>query len=83
MNHLNSNDILSMASKQIIPVLVLRENISYALDNKELIKIVILDFAKVFDSVPHQWLLTSYNLIEMWLVCSKCSLMMINAALSQ
>ena len=58
MNHLNSNDILNTASEQI-KLLVLRENTSYALDSKKLIDIVLFDFAKVFDSVPHQRLLTT------------------------
>ena len=62
-----------MASEQIIPV----SHISHALDHKKQIDIILIDFAKAFDTVPHQRLLTklqrygiqnnTYNWIKAWL----------------
>ena len=67
MNHLNSNNVLvenqhgfraNHSCVTQLLTLVLTENISYALDHKKQIDIILLDFAKAFDTVPHQRLLT-------------------------
>jgi len=53
MNHLNSNDILTENQHGfqacVTQLLSLTENISYVLDHKQQIDIVLLDFAKEFD----------------------------------
>ena len=84
MNYLNSNNILvenqhgfRSNHSYVIQLLTLTENISYALDHKKQIDIILLDFAKAFDTVPHQRLLTklqhygirdnTYNWIKAWL----------------
>ena len=61
----------------VTQLLTLTENISHALDHKKQIDIILLDFAKAFDTVPHQRLLTklqhygiqsnTYNWIKAWL----------------
>ena len=53
------------------------EDVSHALDHQKQVDIIILDFSKVFDTVPHQRLLSKlkhygitneiYNWIKMWL----------------
>jgi len=62
MNHLNSNNILienqhgfRANHSCVTQLLTLTENmyISYALNHKKQITIVLLDFAKAFDTVPH------------------------------
>ena len=65
MNHLNSNNILvenqhGFRSNHscVTQLLTLTENISYVLDHEKQINIILLNFAKAFDTVPHQRLLT-------------------------
>ena len=84
MNHLNSNNILVKNQHGfradhscVTQLLTLTESISYALDHRKQIDIILLDFAKVFDTIPHQRLLTklqhygirnnTYNWIKTWL----------------
>ena len=65
MSHLNANDILienqhgfragySCATQFI----TLTEDVLHAVDHQKQVDIILLDFAKAFDTVPHQWLLT-------------------------
>ena len=58
MNHLNSNNVLvenqhvfRANHSCVTQLLALTENISYALDHKKQIDIILLDFAKAFDTV--------------------------------
>ena len=84
MNHLNQNNILIenqhgfRANHSCVTQLItLSEDISFALDHQKQTDIILLDFSKAFDTVPHQRLLTklrfygingnSYNWIQTWL----------------
>jgi len=65
MNHLNQNSILienqhgfRIDHSCITQLLTLTEDISFALDHQKQIDVILLDFSKVFDTVPHQQLLT-------------------------
>ena len=83
MSHLNQNNILIeyqhgfRANHSCVTQLItLTEDISFALDHQKQIDIILLDFSKAFDTVPHQRLLTklrfygingnSYNCIQTW-----------------
>jgi len=55
------------------------EDLSFAMDNQKQVDVILLDFSKAFDSVPHQRLLKKlpalyrinnniYNWIETWLI---------------
>ena len=72
MEHLNSNNILienqhgfrsqhSCASQLISLV----EDLSYTLDQQKQTDVILLGFAKAFDSVPHQRLLSKLALTNM------------------
>ena len=84
MNHLNNNNILKENQHGfranhscVTQLLTLTEDISYALDHRKQVDVILLDFAKAFDTVPHQRLLTklhfygiqndTYNWIKAWL----------------
>ena len=85
MEHLNSNNIVidnqhgfrSGHSYQT-QLVSLVEDITYALDNHLQVDLILLDFAKAFDRVPHKRLmlkLSSYGIdnctyqwIETWLI---------------
>ena len=84
INHLNENNILienqhGFRSNHscITQLIALTEDISFALDHQKQIDIILLDFSKAFDTVPHQRLLTklryygingsTYNWIQTWL----------------
>ena len=65
MEHLNSNNIL--IEKQhgfrsqhscVTQLISLVEDLSCALDQQKQTDVILLDFAKAFDSVPHQRLLS-------------------------
>ena len=64
-------------------LITLTEDTSFALDHRKQTDIILLDFSKAFDTVPHQWLVTklryygitggTYNWIQTWLTCrSQC-----------
>ena len=64
MNHLNSNSILidtqhGFRSQHscVTQLISLIEDLSHALDQQKQTDVILLDFAKAFDSVPHQRLL--------------------------
>jgi len=64
MEHLNSHNILINSQHGfrsnhscVSQLIALVEDLSYALDQQKQIDVILLDFAKVFDSVPHQRLL--------------------------
>jgi len=61
MEHLNSHDILINNQHGFrsnhSQLIALVEDLSYALDQKKQTDVILLDFAKAFDSVPHQRLL--------------------------
>ena len=42
----------------VMQLITLTEDISFALDNHKQTDIILLDFSKAFDTVPHQRLLT-------------------------
>jgi len=84
MNHLNENNILIenqhgfRANHSCVTQLIkLTEDISFALDHQKQIDLILLDFSKAFDTVPHQRLLSklrhygidgnSYSWIRTWL----------------
>ena len=84
MNHLNNNNILienqdgfRANHSCVTQLLTLTEDISYALDHRKQVDVILLNFAKAFDTVPHQRLLTklhfygiqndTYNWIKAWL----------------
>ena len=84
INHLNENNILienqhGFRSNHscITQLITLTEDISFALDHQKQIDIILLDFSKAFDTVPHQRLMTklryygingsTYNWIQTWL----------------
>ena len=61
MNHLNNNNILienqhgfRANHSCVTQLLTLTEDISYALDHRKQVDVILLDFAKAFDTVPHQ-----------------------------
>ena len=61
MNHLNSNNTLVENQHGfradhfcVTQLLIITESTSYALDHRKQIDIILLDFAKAFDTVPHQ-----------------------------
>ena len=67
----------------VTQVVTLTEDIIFALDQHKQIDLILLDFSKAFDTVPHQRLLTklrcygitgsTYNWIQTWLTChSQC-----------
>ena len=65
MNHLNQHNVLienqhGFRSQHscVTQLITLTEDISYALDHQTQIDIILLDFSKAFDTVPHQRLLT-------------------------
>jgi len=65
MDHLDQNNILienqhGFRSNHscVTQLITLTEDISYALDHQKQIDIILLDFSKAFDSIPHQRLLT-------------------------
>ena len=84
MNHLNLNNILidnqhgfranHSCTTQLIAFI---EDVSHALDHQKQVDIILLDFSKAFDTVPHQRLLSKlkhygitneiYNWIKTWL----------------
>ena len=85
INHLNENNILienqhGFRSNHscITQLITLTEDISFALDHQKQIGIILLDFSKAFDTVPHQRLMTklryygingsTYNWIQTWLI---------------
>ena len=60
----------------VTQLLALTEDLSFALDNQKQIDIILLDFSKAFDSVPHQRFLNKlryyginniYQWIKAWL----------------
>ena len=61
----------------VTQLIALMEDLSFAIDNQKQVDIILLDFSKAFDSVPHQRLLKKllhyginnniYNWIETWL----------------
>ena len=64
MEHLNSHDILinnqhGFRSNHscVTQLITLVEDLSYALDQQKQTDVILLDFAKAFDNVPHQRLL--------------------------
>ena len=66
MDHLNQNNILienqhGFRSNHscVTQLITLTEDISFALDHHKQTDIILLDFSKAFDTVPHQRLLTS------------------------
>ena len=85
MNHLNLNNILidnqhgfranHSCTTQLI---VFIEDVSHALDHQKQVDIILLDFSKAFDMVPHQRLLSKlkhygitneiYNWTKTWLI---------------
>jgi len=84
MKHLNQNNILienqhGFRSNHscVTQLITLTENISSALDHRKQVDIILLDFSKAFDTVPHQRLLTklkfygingsTFNWIQTWL----------------
>ena len=84
MNHINNNNILienqhgfRANHSCVTQLLTLTEDISYALDHRKQVDVILLDFAKAFNTVPHQRLLTklhfygiqndTYNWIKAWL----------------
>ena len=65
MNHLNQHNVLienqhGFRSQHscVTQLITLTEDISYALDHQKQTDIILLDFSKAFDTVPHQRLLT-------------------------
>ena len=84
MNHLNLNNILidnqhgfranHSCTTQLIAFI---EDVSHALDHQKQVDIILLDFSKAFDTVPHQRFLSKlkhygitneiYNWIKTWL----------------
>ena len=87
IEHLNSNNILinsqhgcrsqHSCETQLIDLV---EDLSFAMDHQRQVDVILLDFSKEFDSVPHQRLLkklkhygisnnsyNTYNWIEAWL----------------
>ena len=84
MEHLNSNNVLNENQHGfrsnhscITQLLALTEDLSFALDHQQQIDVVLLNFSKAFDSVPHQRLLQKlkyyginnniYKWIKTWL----------------
>ena len=84
MSHLNANDILienqygfRAGHSCATQLITLTEDILHALDHQKQVDIILLDFAKAFDTVPHQRLLTklqyygirnnTFNWIKTWL----------------
>ena len=84
MNHLNSNNILidtqhGFRSQHscVTQLISLIEDLSYALDQQKQTDVILIDFAKPFDSVPHQRLLIKlrhygindhiYQWVNIWL----------------
>ena len=84
INRLNENNILienqhGFRSNHscITQLITLTEDISFALDHQKQIDIILSDFSKAFDTVPHQRLMTklryygingsTYNWIQTWL----------------
>ena len=68
MEHLNSNNILidnqhGFRSKDfcVTQLTSLEEDLSYVLDQQKQTDVILLDFAKAFDSVPHQRLLSKWH----------------------
>ena len=90
MDHLNQSNILLESQHGfrtnhscVTQLITLTEDISFALDHQKQIDIILLDLSKVFDTVPHERLLTklryyrindsTYNWIQTWLTCrSQC-----------
>ena len=84
MIHLNANNILienqhrfRPSHSYVIQLITLTEDVLYALDHQKQADIVLLDFAKAFDIVPHRRLLKKlhyygirnniFNWIKTWL----------------
>ena len=84
MSHLNANDILienqhgfRAGHSCATQLITLTQDILHVLDHQKQVDIILLDFAKAFDTVPHQRLLTklqyygirknTFNWIETWL----------------
>ena len=84
MDHLNLNDVLidnqhGFRSNHscVTQLITFIEDVSYALDHQKQVDIILLDFSKAFDTVPHQRLLSklkhyeitseAYNWIHTWL----------------
>jgi len=90
MDHLNQNNILTENQHGFqsnhscdTQLITLTEDISYAFDHQKQIDVILLDFSKAFDSIPHQRLLTKlkhYGInssilewTEHWLTrCTQC-----------
>ena len=65
MDHLNQNNILNENQHGfrsnhscVTQLITLTEDISFALDHHKQTDIILLDFSKAFNTVPHQRLLT-------------------------
>ena len=84
MDHLNLNDVLidnqhGFRSNHscVSQLIAFIEDVSYALDHQKQVDIILIDFSKAFDTVPHQRLLSklkyygitgeAYNWIQIWL----------------
>ena len=84
MDHLNLNDVLidnqhGFRSNHscVIQLIAFIEDVSYTLDHQKQVDIILLDFSKAFNTVPHQRLLSklkhygitseAYNWIQTWL----------------
>ena len=84
MRHLNENNVLIenqhgfRANHSCVTQLIkLTEDVSFALDHQKQVDLILLDFSKAFDTVPHQRLLAKlrhygingncYNWIQTWL----------------
>jgi len=48
----------------VIQLIALVEDPSLAMDHQKQVDAILLDFSKMFDSVPHQRLLKNYNTME-------------------
>ena len=93
MTHLNANNVLIENQRGFRPghscatqLITLTEDILYVLDHQKQVDIVLLDFAKAFDTVPHHRLLKKlhyYDIrnnisywIKAWLTnCTQCILL--------